>query len=238
VTVVVLLLVGEDVRAASERPRRRGDGGVVARKLLVRLDLRSGDPAAVRPRELDKPITAIVANADPMLETPPAERASAAGHARPRLALADDTDDTPSQAAPPRRVLVADDEPAMRVLCRVNLQIEGVDVLEARDGSEALEIATRERPDLVLLDVMMPGIDGWDVARRLAQGRATRRIPILFMTALAGSDDRRRGFEAGGVGYIVKPFDPIQLGEKGNRTLELLDKGDRDRLRREMLDGA
>lgn len=181
---------------------------------------------------------AIVAATDPLLETPPAERASAAGHARPRLALADDSDDTPSQAAPPRRVLVADDEPAMRVLCRVNLQIEGVDVLEARDGSEALEIATRERPDLVLLDVMMPGIDGWDVARRLAQDRATRRIPILFMTALAGSDDRRRGFEAGGVGYIVKPFDPIQLGEKVNRTLELLDKGDRDRLRREMLDGA
>jgi len=124
----------------------------------------------------------------------------------------------------------------MRVLCRVNLQVDGVEVLEASDGSEALEVATRERPDLVLLDVMMPGIDGWEVARRLEADAATRDIPILFMTALAGADDRRRGFEAGGVGYIVKPFDPIQLGQRVNRTLELLEKGDRDRLRREMLD--
>ena len=134
-------------------------------------------------------------------------------------------------------VLVADDEESIRVLCRVNLQVEGVEVLEARDGSEALEIAMRERPDLVLLDVMMPEIDGWEVARSLAEDPATRTIPILFMTALAGADDRRRGFDAGGVGYIVKPFDPIRLGEKVNRTLELLDNGDRDRLRREMLDG-
>jgi CheY-like chemotaxis protein len=137
-----------------------------------------------------------------------------------------------------RRVLVADDEPAMRLLCRVNLQVEGVEVLEARDGAEALEIAMQERPDLLLLDVMMPRMDGWEVARRLADDPATRSIPILFMTALAGLDDRRRGLVAGGVGYIVKPFDPIRLGERVNRTLALLDNGDRERLRREMLDGA
>jgi len=174
---------------------------------------------------------------DPVLERPAEEGPPPGGRARPRLAVAGATGGGRSDAAVRPRVLVADDEPAMRVLCRVNLQVEGVEVLEARDGSEALEIAMRERPDLVLLDVMMPEIDGWEVARSLAEDPATRTIPILFMTALAGADDRRRGFDAGGVGYIVKPFDPIRLGEKVNRTLELLDNGDRDRLRREMLDG-
>jgi CheY-like chemotaxis protein len=171
-----------------------------------------------------------------VLERPPAQGQAGEKNAPPRLAIARDTDGGRSRPSARRRVLVADDEPAMRVLCRVNLQVDGVEVLEASDGSEALEVATRERPDLVLLDVMMPGIDGWEVARRLEADAATRDIPILFMTALAGADDRRRGFEAGGVGYIVKPFDPIQLGQRVNRTLELLEQGDRDRLRREMLD--
>jgi CheY-like chemotaxis protein len=153
------------------------------------------------------------------------------------LALAGAADGGRRDALGRRRVLVADDEPAMRLLARVNLEVEGVKVIEARDGLEALELARRERPDLLLLDVMMPGLDGWEVARRLAAAPETRELPIVFMTALAGVDDRRRGFEAGGVGYIVKPFDPIGLGEKVTRTLELLEQGDRDLLRREMLDG-
>ena len=180
------------------------------------------------------------AAADPVLERPPGEEGvSSAGQARPRLHVAG-TGDAPrgGDAAAPRRVMVVDDEPAMRVLVRVNLQVEGIEVVEARDGPEALEVATREHPDLLLLDVMMPGLDGWEVARRLGAAPGTRDIPILFMTALAGPEDRRRGFEAGGVGYIVKPFDPILLGERVNRTLELLEHGDRDRLRREMLGEA
>lgn len=179
------------------------------------------------------------AAAEPVLERPPGEEGvSSAGQARPRLRLAGTGDGPRRDASAPRRVLVVDDEPAMRVLVRVNLQVEGVEVVEARDGLEAVKVATRERPDLVLLDVMMPGLDGWEVARRLGAAPETRDIPILFMTALAGLEDRRRGFEAGGVGYIVKPFDPILLGERVNRTLELLEHGDRDRLRREMLGEA
>lgn len=179
------------------------------------------------------------AAAEPVLERPPGEEGvSSAGQARPRLRLAGTGDGPRRDASAPRRVLVVDDEPAMRVLVRVNLQVEGVEVVEARDGLEAVEVATRARPDLVLLDVMMPGLDGWEVARRLGAAPETRDIPILFMTALAGLEDRRRGFEAGGVGYIVKPFDPILLGERVNRTLELLEHGDRDRLRREMLGEA
>jgi CheY-like chemotaxis protein len=133
------------------------------------------------------------------------------------------------------RVLLVDDEPAMRTVCRMNLELEGFDVLEAREGQEALSIALRERPDLVLLDVMMPSMDGYDVARRLQENPATSRIPVVFMTALAAGEDRRRGFDAGGVGYVVKPFDPVYLGETVRHTLDRLEAGDREGLRRELL---
>src|SRR5690349_19556398 len=102
------------------------------------------------------------------------------------------------------RVLLVDDEPAMRAVCRMNLELEGFDVLEAEEGSTAVKLALRERPDLVLLDVMMPVMDGFDVARQLQSNPATRKIPVVFMTALAAGDDRRRGFDAGAVGYVVK----------------------------------
>jgi CheY-like chemotaxis protein len=175
---------------------------------------------------------------EPVLERPPSTDEPVGDRPRPHLVVAGAGEGGRPHGAHRRRVLVADDEPAMRVLVRVNLQVEGIEVVEARDGREALDLAARERPDLLLLDVMMPGLDGWEVARRLAESPETRDIPILFMTALAGSEDRRRGFEVGGVGYIVKPFDPILLGERVNRTLELLEHGDRDRLRREMLGEA
>jgi putative two-component system response regulator len=132
-------------------------------------------------------------------------------------------------------VLLVDDEPAMRAVCRMNLELEGFDVLEAAEGAEALRLALRERPDLVLLDVMMPAMDGYDVARRLQSNPATSTIPVVFMTALAATDDRRRGFDAGGVGYVVKPFDPVYLGETVRRTLERLRKGDREGLREDLL---
>ena len=179
---------------------------------------------------------AFAAAVQPVLERTPDEEGSSTGaRARPRLALAGAGDGGRAEQGLRRRVVVADDEPAMRVLVRVNLQAEGVEVIEATDGIEALETATRERPDLLLLDVMMPGLDGWEVARRLRAAPETQDLPIIFLTALAGPDDRRRGLEVGGVGYIVKPFDPIQLGEKVNRTLELLEQGERDQLRREMM---
>lgn len=135
-----------------------------------------------------------------------------------------------------QRVLLVDDEPAMRAVCRLNLEVEGFDVLEASEGGEALKLALRERPDLVLLDVMMPSMDGYDVARRLQAHPATNRIPIVFMTALAATDDRRRGFDVGAVGYVVKPFDPVYLGEKVRTTLARLAAGDREAMRRELLE--
>lgn len=130
------------------------------------------------------------------------------------------TDNTAANATPqlpgeraggPWRVLVADDEPTLRLLCRVALEYDGFLVLEARDGIEALEVARLEKPDLILLDLMMPGQDGWRVATALKADETTSRIPIVFLSALAQTADRARGLEIGAIGYIMKPFDPLQL---------------------------
>jgi CheY-like chemotaxis protein len=129
-------------------------------------------------------------------------------------------------------VLVADDERAIRLLCRVNLAASGMDVLEAGDGREALELARKERPDLVLLDVMMPEVDGWTVARELAADERTREIPIVFLTARAEDADRRLGEQLGGVGYLVKPFDPVTIGDYVEDVLGRIERGEREQLRR------
>ena len=131
-----------------------------------------------------------------------------------------------------RRVLVVDDERSIRLLCRVNLSASGIDVLEADNGTTALELARRERPDLVLLDVMMPDLDGWTVARELADDERTREIPIVFLTARAEAADKRMGQQLGGVGYVVKPFDPVTIGEFVERVIDRVERGERELLTR------
>jgi DNA-binding response OmpR family regulator len=131
-------------------------------------------------------------------------------------------------------VLVIDDEHAIRLLCRVNLSASGIEVLEAANGTTGIELAQRERPDLILLDVMMPGLDGWEVARRLAADESTQAIPIVFLTARAGEEDRHLGQEAGAVGYVVKPFDPVAIATVVELTLARLDRGETEALRREI----
>jgi CheY-like chemotaxis protein len=117
------------------------------------------------------------------------------------------------------------------MLCRVNLVASGIEVLEASNGDEGLELARHEQPDLVLLDVMMPGRDGWAVARNLAENPSTRDIPVVFLTARADPADRRRGQQLGGVGYVVKPFDPVGIGKLVDDVLDRLQRGERDQLR-------
>jgi OmpR family response regulator RpaB len=129
-------------------------------------------------------------------------------------------------------VLVVDAERAIRLLCRVNLAASGMDVLEASDGRQALEVARKARPDLVLLDVMMPEVDGWTVARELAADERTRDIPIIFLTARADPSDRRLGEQLGGVGYLVKPFDPVSIGDVVEDVLVRIERGEREQLRR------
>ena len=131
-----------------------------------------------------------------------------------------------------RRVLVVDDARSPRRLGRVTGRPSGLAVLAAHDGEAGLELARRERPDLILLDVMMPGLDGWGVARELAADKKTQDIPIIFITARADPADRRLGEQLGGVGYIVKPFDPVGIGELVDDVLTRLERGEREQLQR------
>jgi DNA-binding response OmpR family regulator len=112
-----------------------------------------------------------------------------------------------ASAGAARRVLVTDDEPSLRTLVRVLLEREHFDVLEARSGREAVEIARRERPDLLLIDLNMPDVDGY---RAIAQARREHRLrgmPIVVLTSQDNADVRRRVFELGADDVILKPFD-------------------------------
>ncbi|MBA2439193.1 MAG: response regulator [Thermoleophilaceae bacterium] len=133
------------------------------------------------------------------------------------------------------RVLVIDDEAPIRLLCRVNLAAEGMSVLEADDGPSGLKAAVSGKPDVILLDVMMPGLDGWDVAEALLDSEETAQIPIVFLTARAEFRDRARGLDIGGVDYITKPFNPVELAPLVRGLLDRLERGERDELRREKL---
>jgi DNA-binding response OmpR family regulator len=134
-----------------------------------------------------------------------------------------------------KRVLLVDDEPAMRLLCRVNLPHAGFDVTEAGDGETALAHAAREPFDLALLDVMMPGMSGFELAERLHAAAVTRELPIVFLSARADLRDMRRGFDLGAADYVTKPFDPIGLGEHLHAVLQAVASGNVDRIRRARL---
>jgi DNA-binding response OmpR family regulator len=143
------------------------------------------------------------------------------------------------------RVLVIDDEAPIRLLCRVNLEAEGMQVSEAGDGPGGLDLARAQRPDVILLDVMMPGLDGWRVAEMLLDDPVTSDIPIVFLTARADVRDRARGIDLGGLEYITKPFNPVELATLVRRVLAALERGERERLRsdklaqlRELFEGA
>jgi CheY-like chemotaxis protein len=142
-----------------------------------------------------------------------------------------------SPDAGPVRVLVVDDEPSIRSLCRVNLELAGLQVAEAEDGVEALALIRRGSFDLVLLDVMMPRLDGWQVAEELAADESTRDLPIVFLSARAERRDLEHGFDRGAVGYVAKPFDPLPLAGYLERILERLARGEREALRSEILEG-
>jgi DNA-binding response OmpR family regulator len=132
-------------------------------------------------------------------------------------------------------VLVIDDEAPIRLLCRVNLEAEGMEVIEAADGPSGLEAARTAVPDVILLDVMMPGIDGWKVAEELLDDTSTSGIPIIFLTARAELRDRARGLDVGGIDYVTKPFNPIELASLVRDLLERVARGERDELRREKI---
>ncbi len=133
------------------------------------------------------------------------------------------------------KVLVIDDEAPIRLLCRVNLEAEGMDVLEAPDGPTGLELASAGSPDAILLDVMMPGLDGWAVAEKLLADERTRAIPIVFLTARADLRDRAKGIDLGGLDYITKPFNPVELASLVRGVVAAVERGERDAMRAEKI---
>ena len=117
------------------------------------------------------------------------------------------------------RILVVDDEAAIRLLCRVNLQADGFDVQEASDGVAAMRIAREWHPELILLDVMMPGEDGFAVAERIRDDPQLSGTRVLFLTARADIGDNERARGTGAVGHVTKPFNPSSLGDEVRAAL-------------------
>ena len=111
------------------------------------------------------------------------------------------------------RVLVVDDEPDVLLLCRLNLQQRGHELLEAADGSTALEIARDRHPDVIVLDLMLPGISGYDVLEALQRDAETTNIPVLVLTAKSLRADRERSHGLGASAFLTKPFLPNELCE-------------------------
>ncbi len=109
------------------------------------------------------------------------------------------------------RILVADDDPVIRRLIEVNLGLEGFEVELAADGEDALARARASSPDLIVLDVMMPGLTGWEAAERLKEDPATKDIPVVLLSARTREEDVRRGRDVGAAAYVTKPFDPPEL---------------------------
>ncbi len=129
-----------------------------------------------------------------------------------------------------KKILAVDDEKAIVRLVQVNLEREGYEVVTAYDGREALEKVASERPDLVVLDVMMPYMDGFEVLQQLKKDPNTRDIPVIMLTAKAQDADVFRGWQSGVDCYLTKPFNPMELKAFVKRVFKSLDdeqEGDR-----------
>lgn len=109
------------------------------------------------------------------------------------------------------RVLVVEDEPILLRLLEVNLRLGGFDVVSCTSGEAALDAASERAPDVVVLDVALPGIDGFEVTRRLRDAPTTADVPVVMATAQAQDEDVRRGYALGVHGYLTKPFEPSAL---------------------------
>ncbi|MBW3536599.1 MAG: response regulator [Actinobacteria bacterium] len=117
-------------------------------------------------------------------------------------------------------VLVVDDDVVIQKLLQVNFEMEGYDVMTAGDGEEGLAKAQAEHPDAIVLDVMMPKMDGLEVARRLKSDDATRSIPIILLSAKAQQADVQAGQATGADEYLTKPFDPLELLQRVGALIE------------------
>jgi len=118
-----------------------------------------------------------------------------------------------------RKVLVVDDEEDFAKALKIRLKATGYDVILAHDSIQAIMMANQEKPDLIILDIMIPGEDGFIVTERLKQSQATRPIPIIFLTGVPGGEGR--AYKSGASGYIMKPYHPEELLETIHKALEI-----------------
>lgn len=118
------------------------------------------------------------------------------------------------------KILAVDDEPSIRKLVGATLKARGHEVIEAGDGEEALSLARVHKPDLVLLDVMMPGMTGLEVSQKLRADKATSSIPIMFLTAMGAFDSQLKALQDGSEDYVTKPFTPSDLAERVEIVLD------------------
>lgn len=121
------------------------------------------------------------------------------------------TESGPIERSRAARVLIVDDDAAIRLLCSINLQSEGHDVVEADDGWIALAQARAEPPDLVVTDVTMPGLNGFELAEALLRDRRTRHVPVIFLSGETRHENATRAQALGALAYVTKPFDPSAL---------------------------
>jgi CheY-like chemotaxis protein len=112
-----------------------------------------------------------------------------------------------------KKILICDDDPVILRLLQVNLEIEGYDVVVARHGEEAVTMALEETPDLVILDIMMPRMDGYEACAKIRSHEDTREVPVVFLSARAQQSDIDKGRAYGVSDYLTKPFDPTDLLE-------------------------
>jgi two-component system response regulator RpaA len=111
------------------------------------------------------------------------------------------------------RVLVIDDESDVLLLCRVNLELAGFEVIEASEGRSGMDLAFNARPDAVVLDLMLPGVDGAEILDALVSDESTKDLPIVVLSAKALREDQIKGYRAGASEYVTKPFSPVALAE-------------------------
>ena len=118
-----------------------------------------------------------------------------------------------------RKVLVVDDEENITQILEFSITAEGYEVITASNGEEAIEKARKEQPNLIILDIMIPKVDGYEACRVLKSNPLTKKIPVILLTAKGREIDKRLGFEVGATDYIVKPFSPSKLIDKINEYL-------------------
>jgi DNA-binding response OmpR family regulator len=118
-----------------------------------------------------------------------------------------------------KKILVVDDEEDVAKALKVRLKASGYNVILASDSVQAFMIANKERPDLIILDIMIPGGGGFIVAERLKQSTMTHHIPIIFLTGISGGEER--AYKVGASGYVMKPYQPEKLLETINNALEI-----------------